>query len=522
MIINSLKTAILLSLLSLPFIGKTQAPQFFKYQSIARNSTGLIIPNANVGLRITIHDLNATGIIVYQETHAISTNEFGLFSLSIGGGTPLVGTLSAVDWANGAKYLEIEGDLSGGTSYLPFGTSELLSVPYAIYANTAGIPVLPNGTSIGNTPYWDGVEWLVNNNNIYNAGSKVGIGTNSPVQKLHVNGHINIPLDSAYMINNRKILWAKGIGNIFIGNNAGESNSIGFNNSFLGYNAGNLNSVGSQNTFLGTETGSANIDGSMNSFVGRRAGFNNTNGNENTFMGAYAGQSNSGGMHNSFFGVTAGSSNTLGEENTFIGAHAGYFNNLGSFNAFVGNFSGLTNTAGNNNTFVGYSADAASSNLSNASAFGAGAIVNADNSVVIGNTSVTSIGGQVGWSTFSDRRLKTNIVESTLGLEFIKALKPVNYEYKAKGQENIIYSGLIAQDVEKILTSMKLEFSGLVKPKNEFDYYSIRYAEFVIPLINATQEQQEQIEELKKENIELAKKLDELEKKLNKILKNQD
>lgn len=520
MINNVLKLSFIAFCAICSTISNAQAPNLIKYQSIARDAAGLILPNLPLGIRMSIHDLSASGTIVFQETHSVVTNEYGLFNLSIGAGTSLTGTISGVDWSNGAKYIEIEGDLTGGTSYLPFGTSELLSVPYALYSNYSGIAFLPNGTSAGNTPYWDGSTWVINNSNIYNIGNKIGIGTASPVQKLHVNGHINIPLDSSYMINNRKVLWVKGIGNVFVGNNTGASNTIGFNNSFFGFNSGTLNLSGSQNTFIGTETGAANINGDMNSFLGRRAGFSNIDGIENTFIGAYAGQSNTDGNHNSFMGVTTGSSNTSGAENTFIGAHAGYFNNMGSFNVFLGNFTGLANISGNNNTFVGFEADGSSSNLTNAAAFGAGAIVNADNSIILGNTSVTSIGGQVGWSTFSDKRLKTNIEECKLGLEFITKLQPVNYTYKAKGQENLVYSGLIAQDVEQLLNDLNTDFSGLVRPKNKNDFYSIRYAEFVVPLINSVQEQEKKISDLENLNLELIKRIEDLEKKMTTILSN--
>lgn len=498
-----------------------QAPQKFKYQSIARNTAGQELISSPIGIRFSIHDLSATGTIVYQETHTVTTNTFGLFSVNVGEGTPTIGTMGSIDWANGSKYLEIEADLTGGTSYSAFGSSELLSVPYALYSQSSGTPLLPVGNAPGNTPYWDGSAWIVNSSNLYNNGGYIGIATTTPVQRLHVNGNVNITLDSSYMINNRKILWASGTGNIFVGFNAGSSNTIGFNNSFIGYNSGISNSVGSQNTFIGTETGSANIDGMMNSFLGRRAGFANTNGNENTFIGAYAGQSNTEGLHNSFLGVTTGSANTLGSENTFIGAHAGYFNDLGSYNTYIGNFAGDANTSGNYNTILGFEADVSSGNLTNASAIGYGAVVNSSNSVIVGNTSVTSIGGQVSWSTFSDKRLKENIRPNNLGLNFITRLEPVDYNYKAEGQKGIIYTGLIAQDVEKILNDLGQPFSGLVKPANENDHYSIRYGDFVIPLINAVQEQQEQIEKLEEENRLLLERMEKIEKKIETVEKNQ-
>ena len=498
--------------------GFSQAPEFFKYQSIARSVSGDVLANSTLGIRISIHTNIPTGLVIFQETHTVATNQFGLFSLSIGGGNAVSGSIQAIDWANGAKYIEVEGDFSGGTNYESFGTTQLVSVPYALYAASSGNSFLPNGTANGNTPFWNGLEWVVNSANLFHDGQSVGIGTAAPLQKLQVQGNINISLDSSYMINNRKILWEKGTANIFVGKNAGNSNSIGFSNAFLGYNSGAFNSVGSQNTFLGAESGTTNIDGMMNSFVGRRAGFQNTNGNENTFIGAFSGQSNTEGQHNSFFGVTTGNSNTLGQENTFIGAHAGYFNNLGSYNSFIGNFSALGNLSGNYNTIIGFEANVASGNLSNAAAIGSGAIVNASNSVIIGNTAVTSIGGQVGWGTFSDRRLKTGIKKNTLGLAFIQKLQPVDYSYATKGQENSIYSGLIAQDVEEVLETLNCGFSGLVKPQNDADFYSIRYAEFVIPLINAVKEQQQQIEKLEEKNDLLEIKMKELEKNLNVLL----
>lgn len=492
-----------------------QAPNAFKYQSIARDLAGEVIPNNGIGIRISVRDLAPNGTVVFQETHSVTTNDFGLFTISVGNGTPVISALGAVDWANGAKYMQVEADLSGGTNYQGFGTSQLLSVPYALYANTSGAPILPVGTAIGNTAYWDGSTWVVNSNNIYNAGGMVGIGTGNPNQKLDVSGNINVPLDSSYMINNQRILSAKGNSNLFAGEQAGLANTIGSYNTCLGFQAGPVNTVGAQNTFVGAETGVSNLDGMMNSFVGRRAGYSNTTGIENTFIGAYAGQDNTEGQHNSFLGVTTGSSNTLGIENTFLGAHAGYFNDVGSYNTFVGNFAGLTNTGGFYNTLLGFQSELGSPNLTNATAIGYGATVNSSNSIVVGNSSVTSIGGQVGWSTLSDKRLKTNIRNNQLGLDFINGLKTVNYEYNTEGQEGKRYTGLIAQDVESLLKELGMEFSGIVSPMNENDFYSIRYSEFVVPLIKAVQEQSEEINQLKAANEQLHKRLEKIEQQLN-------
>ena len=116
---------ILVFLFLIPLYVLAQAPSLFKYQSIARDGNGAILSSNPIGIRITIHDLAPTGTAVFSETHAATTNDFGLFTLTIGNGTPLLGTLGGVDWSNGAKYMEIEADLSGGTSYTAFGTTQL-------------------------------------------------------------------------------------------------------------------------------------------------------------------------------------------------------------------------------------------------------------------------------------------------------------------------------------------------------------------------------------------------------------
>lgn len=508
-----------LCIVTFSFLGLSQAPEAFKYQAVARDLSGQTVTNSPISLRLSILDGTATGSVVFQETHSVVTNDFGLFSVSVGQGTLTAGSFTGIDWANGDKFLKVETDFSGGSAYSEMGTSQLLSVPYALYAKYVGTALLPNGTAVGNTTFWNGSEWTVNNSNLYNNGGFIGLGTNTPQQKLDIRGQVNISLDSAYMINNKSILNARGSNNLNIGYQAGMNTSIGFHNVHAGYNSGMSNTIGSQNTFIGSETGVSNIDGMMNSFLGRRAGFQNTAGNENTFIGCYAGQNNSTGNHNSFFGVTTGNSNTTGEENTFLGAHAGYYNSTGNNNTFIGNFAGQFNSTGSNNVFIGFNAEGSSSNLTNAIVIGAGAVVNASNSVVIGNSSITSIGGQVGWSTLSDKRLKNNVVDETLGLDFIQRIRPVRYTYSVNGQEGRMYSGLIAQDVEEILREMGASFSGIVTPETESGFYSIRYAEFTIPLIKAVQEQQIQIDTLKAQNESMKKELQQYEELLKRIEK---
>lgn len=117
-----------------------QIPQSFNYQGVARDNGGNLLANQNLGLQISLHSGSPGGGIVYQETHYPSTNQFGLFSIQVGMGNIVLGNLASVSWGNDTYYLQVEMDPSGGSSYTDMGTSQLLSVPYALYAETAGNP----------------------------------------------------------------------------------------------------------------------------------------------------------------------------------------------------------------------------------------------------------------------------------------------------------------------------------------------------------------------------------------------
>jgi len=112
-----------------------QAPQGLNYQGVARNNVGVELPNQNIGIQLSILDGAATGTVLYTETHALLTDANGLFTLVIGFGTPTTGTFSAVNWAvGGSKWLKVSMDASGGSNYQLMGTSQLLSVSYALFA----------------------------------------------------------------------------------------------------------------------------------------------------------------------------------------------------------------------------------------------------------------------------------------------------------------------------------------------------------------------------------------------------
>ncbi|AXG68756.1 hypothetical protein KORDIASMS9_00972 [Kordia sp. SMS9] len=114
-----------------------QAPELVNYQAIIRNSDGNLVQDSNIGMRVSILQTNATGTAVYTETHTVSTNTNGLVTIMIGGGTSS-DDFSAIDWSTGPYFIKTETDIAGGTNYTITGTSQLLSVPYALYAKTAG------------------------------------------------------------------------------------------------------------------------------------------------------------------------------------------------------------------------------------------------------------------------------------------------------------------------------------------------------------------------------------------------
>jgi len=114
-----------------------QTPQGFKYQAVARDASGDVVADQAVGMQISILQGSTSGTAVYVETFTPTTNEFGLMNLNIGAGTVVSGDLTTIDWSADTYFLKIEMDITGGTTYEEYGTSQLLSVPYALHAKTA-------------------------------------------------------------------------------------------------------------------------------------------------------------------------------------------------------------------------------------------------------------------------------------------------------------------------------------------------------------------------------------------------
>jgi trimeric autotransporter adhesin len=387
--------------------------------------------------------------------------------------------------------------------------------PFGGYANTAtGVSALfANTTGQYNTA--DGYNALISNTS---GGSNTAIGSIS--MYFNTTGQGNTALGAQSLYENTNGASNTGIGFATLNNN-----TAGTGNTGIGSHALSDNQTGNYLTSVGNNALTTSYSESYSVAVGYNALFNsNSSTGYNTAVGPYAIYSNTSGYYNAVNGALAMYVNTTGSYNTASGAGALYSNTTGSNNVAVGEFSMSSNTTGSNNTVLGISANLSSGALNNATALGANAQVGASNKVVIGSTSVTSIGGYAGWSNFSDGRYKSNIQQNVPGLTFINKLSPVTYTLDINSIENklhenqkpiadknlgqstsyendpivkqsmeeksmIVYSGFIAQDVEKAADSIGYNFSGVDKPKDaNQSFYGLRYGDFVVPLVKAVQE----------------------------------
>ncbi|CAL2079026.1 hypothetical protein [Tenacibaculum sp. 190524A02b] len=122
--------------------------QSFNYQGVLRDANGQVLKNKFVGIQFRILQGSATGSNVFQETHSVTTNEYGVINISVGTGTVLSGNFSVINWSTQNHWLEVAVDISGGTTYTVLGSSKLQGVPYASYAETSGDKVFSTTNNI--------------------------------------------------------------------------------------------------------------------------------------------------------------------------------------------------------------------------------------------------------------------------------------------------------------------------------------------------------------------------------------
>ena len=306
----------------------------------------------------------------------------------------------------------------------------------------------------------------------------------------------------------KKLTCKGGFSNVALGENTLKENSVGNSNTAIGANVLQKNKGGYDNTAVGSDVLKENTDGDCNTAVGSDTLKSNTEGCYNTGVGSSVLIANTTGAQNVAFGHFSMKSNTTGEGNTALGTYALQ-----------------ANTTGTHNTAVGFLALYESVNYNNCSGLGYGSEVTGSNQVQLGDSGVT-VYAQKAVVTRSDARDKIDIEDSPLGLNFILKLRPCKYRMNSReayfelGQKRDFsatndgskagkrpHYGLIAQEVKEAMNELNVDFAGYLDSKVDGgeDVLSLGYTEFIAPMIKAIQEQQQMIEELKKQIEEFKK-----------------
>ena len=499
---------------------------------------------------------------------------FGYLSLTNAQGTGSANT------ALGAQSLQYCSSASGNVG---LGTWALQWCTQGENNTAVGLSAMGNSLTVGNSNVAIGHTALFNNSG-QSGNTAVGAAslyTNTGGSGLTAVGFKSLCNNSTGDFNTALgfqalLLNTTGFWNVALGSGSLQNNRVGRFNTAAGNSSMHFNTEGVENSAFGEQALGGNLDGSYNTAVGCRSlwsilytpgvgdsGYGHgsantavgyealkelTTGNYNVAIGVQAMYGNSTGINNIAIGCSALYANTTGSNNIAIGDQASGGSDTGSYNTVIGKNAYSDNSDGSYNTAIGYNAEIAPSQftmspgkitstpiggLSNSTAIGNGALANSNNQVKLGNSAVTSIGGAVPWSNFSDGRAKRNIHEDVPGLAFINKLQPVTYTVDLDAADNLLkvskefsdgdspsalsgdslralrqsqrvsqvlqenkaerelqqrklHTGFVAQDVEKAAQSIGFDFDGV--DVDEAGVYGLRYSEFVMPLVKAVQE----------------------------------
>jgi hypothetical protein len=173
-----------------------QSPQAFKYQAVVRDNAGNVVVNKLISIKSSILIDSLNGNSVYSETHSLATNDFGIVNLSIGKGTVLIGNFNTISWGGHNYFIKTEVDFNGGSNYQYLGTSQLLSVPYALYAEKSGTSGADN----------DNQTLSINGNNLsISNGNTVAIPADNDSDPKNELQALSISNDTLYLSNGNKV-----------------------------------------------------------------------------------------------------------------------------------------------------------------------------------------------------------------------------------------------------------------------------------------------------------------------------
>ncbi len=166
-----------------------QSPEKMTFQAVIRDAGNALVTNSTVGMQFSILQSTATGSAVYIETHSVATNANGLATVEIGLGNVVTGSFSSIDWANGPYFIKTETDPTGGTAYTISGTTQFLSVPYALYAKEAGNSFSGNYNDLTNQPVIPtNNNQLINGQGFITNPNDADSDPNNEIQDLQISG----------------------------------------------------------------------------------------------------------------------------------------------------------------------------------------------------------------------------------------------------------------------------------------------------------------------------------------------
>jgi hypothetical protein len=480
-----------------------QAPEKMTYQAVIRDASNNLVSNAAIGMKVTILQGSTIGVISYAELHNSNTNTNGLITLEIGSGSLVSGNFSLIDWANGPYFIKTETDPTGGTNYTITGTTQLLSVPYALYAKNSGSsvpgPQGPQGIPGPQGPAGADAQTL----NI--SGNTLSISGGNSIT-LPSTGGSGGTLDQAYDFG------GAGLGrSITTDAGAVQLNNGGSNTTALEINSGVNNSSGVLSTHSGIGVAfRAESTNPTNSFSAIQSNTNSSNANVAAILGNNTG---------SGYGVSGQIPSTA------TGFAAVYGSNLRTSGGCGVNGIGFNGVVGQTNFGTGYGLygnnTAATGLRIGTYGIGFNGVYGQTTDPVNGWAGyyTADIGcdgagyALGGWINASDRRLKSNIIPIGSALEKLSLINGKHYTITTKSKtpdgEIISHSreqyGVIAQEVEAIFPEMVQEKALFINTGDETLYKAVDYNQLVPVLIEAIKELNIQVEALKGEIEELKK-----------------
>jgi hypothetical protein len=455
-----------------------QSPDMFNYQAVARNDQGEIISNQSVGIKISILQSSSTGSVIYAEEHNLSTNENGLVTMMVGNGTEITGSFSNIDWSEGPYFIKVGMDETGGTSYTTMGTTQLVSVPYAKYADSAAGTFSGNYSDLQNAPdlneYVDTATTTTwDKDSTDDFSGNYGDLTNKPVDVDGVaTDNIKDGAVTESKIEDRSITTEK-----------------------LDYQA---------------------VDSSRLNPTALTKWLRPTLQWDHTY--SYVGI-------NREFGITSSSSFGISSD-AGVDAYGGMYVNTEDSEGYP--FYGY---AANGNSQAWHHYDHGdkrwrlvfnwSNPITRLLVNQDGVMPGGDGALKLGSSSHrwSEVHATNGTIQTSDRRLKKGIEPLAYGLEEILQLQPVSYQWESEentqdsgGKQHL---GLVAQDVRKVIGEV------VNKPSGKGKYLGMSYSELIPVLVRAIQEQQKTIENqtqaLQKKNDKLQTQIELLRKRIQKL-----